>query len=39
MTNLQGRIVLRDRVVTGNISFGEIISDIEAGNLSNKDPQ
>ncbi len=39
MVNLQGRIVLYDRVVTGTISFGEIIFDIKVQNIFNQDPQ
>lgn len=39
MAGLQGRIVLCDRVVTGKLSFNEIITEIEVQNLVNYDPE
>lgn len=39
MGNLHGRIVLRDRVITGNISFDEIFTEIAVQNSFHDDPE
>lgn len=39
MQNLKGRIVLRDRVIVGNISFDEIFTDITTQNSSHFDSE
>lgn len=39
MKMLQGRIVLKDRIVTGSLSFDHCLREIDTKSLSNKDPE